>query len=220
MNQKKYVVVVGVDYSPASSLALDQALSISSSKEHAHVHVVYVRSAPDSSSSRAQRPISDEDALELELYVTRRLSAFREQHDKAPYERLFNHLRSDDPGHQIAQLAADVEADLVVVGTHDRTGVARFLLGSVADTVTRVAPCPVLVVRPKAVQAPAPTVKPPCARCVEVRRATNCAELWCEQHGERHARNQDSGPPEPTAAPPAEERRVNADSISSPSTST
>ena len=188
MNQTTYVVVVGVDYSPASDLALDEALSVASGKEHAHLHVVYVRPRPGLPSPHAETPITADDARELELYVAQRVSAFQAQHGKAQYERLFNHLRSDNAGHQIAQLAADVEADLVVVGTHDRSGVPRFLLGSVAEGVARLAPCAVLIVRPKAAPAPAPSIKPPCPHCVEVRRATNCAELWCQDHGERHER--------------------------------
>ena len=47
----------------------------------------------------------------------------------------------------IAQLARDWNADLLVVGTHGRRGVSRLLIGSVAERVVRVAPCPLLLVR-------------------------------------------------------------------------
>jgi nucleotide-binding universal stress UspA family protein len=50
-------------------------------------------------------------------------------------------------GSAIPQTAEEFGADLLVVGTHGRTGLARFALGSVASTIVRVAPCPVLVVR-------------------------------------------------------------------------
>ena len=46
----------------------------------------------------------------------------------------------------IVDYAADVQADLIVMGTHGRTGVAHFIIGSVAERVVRVAPCPVLTV--------------------------------------------------------------------------
>lgn len=55
-------------------------------------------------------------------------------------------LRTGDPAREIAAEAAAWGADLVVVGTHGRTGAARFLLGSVAESVLRLAPCNVLVV--------------------------------------------------------------------------
>jgi nucleotide-binding universal stress UspA family protein len=48
---------------------------------------------------------------------------------------------------KIAQLAGDWKADLLVVGTHGRRGVNRLLLGSVAERVVRVAPCPLLLIR-------------------------------------------------------------------------
>jgi nucleotide-binding universal stress UspA family protein len=51
---------------------------------------------------------------------------------------------------QIVRAARRQRADLVVLGTHGRTGVARFFLGSVAARVTATAPCPVLTVRGRA----------------------------------------------------------------------
>ena len=48
---------------------------------------------------------------------------------------------------QIVRAARRQRADLIVIGTHGRTGVARFFLGSVAARVTATAPCPVLTVR-------------------------------------------------------------------------
>jgi len=47
----------------------------------------------------------------------------------------------------VAQLARDWKADLLVVGTHGRRGVSRMLIGSVAERIVRVAPCPLLLVR-------------------------------------------------------------------------
>ena len=51
------------------------------------------------------------------------------------------------PHEQIARAARSKRADLVVLGTHGRTGLAKFLLGSVASRVVSTAPCPVLTVR-------------------------------------------------------------------------
>jgi universal stress protein A len=48
---------------------------------------------------------------------------------------------------QIARIARARRCDLIVMGTHGRTGVARFFLGSVAARVAATAPCPVLTVR-------------------------------------------------------------------------
>ena len=51
----------------------------------------------------------------------------------------------------IAEYAASRDIDLIVMGTHGRTGVAHVLLGSVAERLVRTASCPVLTVRPAAV---------------------------------------------------------------------
>ena len=49
----------------------------------------------------------------------------------------------------ICDIAREEAADYIVIGTHGRGGVARFMLGSVADRVIRTAPCPVVAVRPQ-----------------------------------------------------------------------
>lgn len=51
-----------------------------------------------------------------------------------------------DPATTIAERARSAGADLVVMGTHGRTGARRVVLGSVAERVVRLAPCPVLVI--------------------------------------------------------------------------
>ena len=51
------------------------------------------------------------------------------------------------PFQQIVDLATTKQADLIVMGTHGRTGLQHLLLGSVAERVVRLAPCPVLITR-------------------------------------------------------------------------
>jgi nucleotide-binding universal stress UspA family protein len=53
------------------------------------------------------------------------------------------------PGHEIVELAEELDAGLVVVGSRGRGGLKRTLMGSVSDSVVRHAHCPVLVVRPE-----------------------------------------------------------------------
>ena len=63
-------------------------------------------------------------------------------------------LLEGDPASEIARYAADASIDVIVIGTHGRTGVDRLVMGSVAERVMREAPCSVLVVKlPKGVVA-------------------------------------------------------------------
>jgi hypothetical protein len=127
---------------------------------------------------------AEELEARLREYVDKKVGALRAQGKKPP-ERILSHLRTQAPAEEVAQLAADVEADLVVVGTHGRRGLSRTLLGSVAEVVTRLAPCPVLVVRPKGVTK-VPAIEPPCPECLKTRAASSGASYWCAQHSERH----------------------------------
>lgn len=56
-------------------------------------------------------------------------------------------LLEGDPAEEIARYAADAGIDVIVIGTHGRTGAARAEMGSVAESVMREAPCSVLVVK-------------------------------------------------------------------------
>jgi nucleotide-binding universal stress UspA family protein len=58
-------------------------------------------------------------------------------------------LLEGTPAERIAQAARSRRADLIIIGTHGRTGLARFFLGSVAARVVAIASCPVLTVRGK-----------------------------------------------------------------------
>ena len=53
----------------------------------------------------------------------------------------------DTPEHAILEAAQKIPADLIVMGTHGRTGMKHVVLGSVAERTVRLAPCPVLTVK-------------------------------------------------------------------------
>ncbi len=63
-----------------------------------------------------------------------------------------------DPATEIARFASDTAIDVIVIGTHGRTGVDRLVMGSVAERVMRESPCSVLVV--KLPRATASSVRP------------------------------------------------------------
>lgn len=74
------------------------------------------------------------------------------------------HLREGDPAAEILRAARDFQCDLIVMGTHGRSGLSRLMLGSVAEQVLRRASCLVLLVKqPALAAATAPTCKQPAA---------------------------------------------------------
>jgi nucleotide-binding universal stress UspA family protein len=203
---KVYSILVGIDYSTASEIALEHALGLAALRPETVLHIVHVipepaevptSNAPSSDNARAgpmpEEPASDAPAhRQLDTYVAVSIGAFEKQRagDARDPVQVITHVRSHEPAHQIAQLASDLEVDLVVVGTHGRGAVARFFMGSVAERVTRLAPCPVLVFRPKAAPLEYPAIEAPCPDCVEARVKSGGGEYWCRQHrrrqGQRH----------------------------------
>jgi nucleotide-binding universal stress UspA family protein len=85
-------------------------------------------------------------------YWRDQLEQIRPANASIPVSHVF--LEGDAAG-EIVRYAADAAVDLIVLGTHGRTGVERLLMGSVAEKVMRDAPCSVLVVKlPKGSRPP------------------------------------------------------------------
>jgi len=64
-----------------------------------------------------------------------------------PNVKVEHYLKEGDPATEIVRLAKETKSDLIVMGTHGRTGFGRILMGSVAEQVVRRAPCPVVTVK-------------------------------------------------------------------------
>lgn len=194
VDDKPYIIVVGVDFSEASELALQRAFELAAERPRAELHLINVVQTygpqvayemPMDASALSVLTIAEARAR-FQTYADQAVAGFFAKHPGKDSPRVFTHVRFDSVADEVAQLAADLEADLVVVGTHGRRGLSRMLLGSSAEATVRLAPCPVLVVRPKAVPDSPPRIEPPCPQCVEARRATGGTEMWCEHHRERH----------------------------------
>jgi len=56
-------------------------------------------------------------------------------------------LRKGDAAHEILRMAKEISSDVIIMGTHGRTGISRLLMGSVAEAVSRKADCPVLTMK-------------------------------------------------------------------------
>lgn len=200
--RSKYIALVGIDLSESSELAITQALELARGHEQAEIHVVHaipgmppmaaMSSAPDLiAATTTAPPVPDRLTLDLARDIRARLEqAIPREHERRDGLRWLIHVSILDPVHAIVQIATDVEADVIVIGTHSRTGLARFLFGSVAESVVRIAPCPVFVVRPTGARSAveSPQIEPACPQCLEIRRESNGARFWCDHHRAHHNR--------------------------------
>jgi nucleotide-binding universal stress UspA family protein len=203
---RTYSIVVGIDYSEGSTMALQQAVRLAETHERSHIHVVHsIPGMPPLGHGLAspelvmaaitpgtvpREILTAEMSRSMQSHVEKALTGFGTGNSAKRADVSWTmHLRQSDPTPAIVQLAADVEADLVVIGTHGRGWLTHFLLGSVAEGVVRRAPCPVLVVRPAgAVADAAARIEPPCPDCLSTRKATEGAVFWCDRHREHHER--------------------------------
>ena len=76
-----------------------------------------------------------------------------EIHPSDPVVAYEHHLISGAPASALVAFATEKVVDLIIMGTHGRTGLMNMLMGSVAEAVVRRAPCPVLTYRPPAEEA-------------------------------------------------------------------
>ena len=152
--EKPYAVVVGIDFREQGAEALEWAFEHCSRRPHSEIHAVHVgRSFGEFVVLDAPEPtvygLSLQEASErLSQYVHERRRSFEARVGRPACGRCVIHIRSEVPAEEIAALASEVRADLIVVGTHGRRGMRRLVLGSVAESVVRLAKCSVLVVRP------------------------------------------------------------------------
>lgn len=108
-----------------------------------------------------------------------------------------------DPAAEIARYAREHHVDLIVIGTHGRTGMSRALLGSVAERVIRTAPCPVLAVPLGASHSrPVDQLPPPlslslCLVCREPSPDLICRSCRARIRGETLRRTEEGAPPGP-----------------------
>jgi nucleotide-binding universal stress UspA family protein len=136
----KPVILVPTDFSTASDAALPHAEVLAKQKS-ASLLILHVEEPPlaygggelyyglpEPSSERILKMLEDVKPSDPSIPCTHRLTM-------------------GDPAGEIVRIAAEEGAEMIVLGTHGRTGVTRLLMGSVAEAIVRRAPCPVLVYR-------------------------------------------------------------------------
>jgi nucleotide-binding universal stress UspA family protein len=139
---KLEVILLATDGSPASEGASEEAIDLAT-QVHARLLVISVLGAASrrsEASAEAAAPADSRDSLTSAAQaIVRRAKAAGADATFLVWDGV--------PGEAIVAAADSENADLIVVGSHGRSGVSRFLIGSVSDYVVRHAHCPVMVVR-------------------------------------------------------------------------
>jgi nucleotide-binding universal stress UspA family protein len=145
----RYRIVVGVDLSETGDHAVQHAVLLAKQLAGSELHVSHVIAPPANPAQRLAE-ISSELRGKVDTLRERitALCAPASPAEQFRVECVF-HVRIGEPAAALHQVAVDIDADLIVVGTHGRTGVEKLLLGSVAESLVRTAHVPVLVARPK-----------------------------------------------------------------------
>jgi len=135
-------VVVPFDFSDECVNAVKMALQLAERPDEVHVAHVLL-----------QLPATDPAVIWDDGIEERRKGVVRDAMEKRladnDIEGVQVNVGLGKPGQVIADLAEEIEAGLIVIPSHGYTGVQRFFLGSVAERVSQLATCPVLVLKTK-----------------------------------------------------------------------
>lgn len=151
MDVRNRIAVVGVDLGCTGDDALMEGLRLLTSGALSKLHLLYVID-PKSVMEVAYSQYENEEralANAPKRAEQRAFSLCRVYGLELDRAKITGHARIGDPAATLLQMCADYDADLLIVGTHGRTGLDRVLDGSVAETVARRAHCPVMVARRK-----------------------------------------------------------------------
>lgn len=136
-------ILVPVDFLPHSADAVRRAMALAAQCS-AEVVLLYAYE-PGEYPATPGDVIYDAEQLErMTTDVRARLDAVRRDADPLGRRRITTRVVQGSPARAIIEAATRDPFDLIVMGTHGRTGIGRVVLGSVAEQVMRHAPCPVL----------------------------------------------------------------------------
>jgi nucleotide-binding universal stress UspA family protein len=140
-------ILVATDFSEAS----DAALRYGKHFARAYGATLHLLHVVDDIATRmlssGQVPDVVRLQLDLEDVAQKKVDQFLTDEDRQVLRARAVVVTSPTPARSILLYAKDSQIDLVIVGTHGRSGFAEFFMGSVAQHVVRAAPCPVLTVR-------------------------------------------------------------------------
>jgi nucleotide-binding universal stress UspA family protein len=146
-------ILYATDFSPTARaawpwvLALAEPTAAAVDLLHVTLQAVPDRDLPPEILARMTRALEEHGQTEAERFLQ---ESERRWPGRLPRARVQVHVGAGVAGDQIAHQAQARDADLIVMGTHGWSGLVRWMLGSVAQHVIQIAPCPVLTLGPEA----------------------------------------------------------------------
>lgn len=135
-------ILVGTDFSHYSDRAVDYAVMLSE-QFSAKILILHIIESLAYSVTDSLTVVGHEQALSATATALLENTLKKVVDQGCPAE---SHLGHGTPYREIMKKAEEMKSDLVVIGTHGRTGMEHLLLGSVAEKVVRLATCPVLTI--------------------------------------------------------------------------
>jgi nucleotide-binding universal stress UspA family protein len=140
-------IVCPIDFSDASKAALETAAELSK-RYGAMVALFHAYPVPGYTFPDGSFVASSKMMDELSTQAQKHLEEWKAIAEGLGIKHVEAATAIGEPAHEILEFCKAQQADLVVIGTHGRTGLQHALMGSVAERVVRRATCPVLTVRP------------------------------------------------------------------------
>jgi nucleotide-binding universal stress UspA family protein len=137
------VILCPTDFSDNSAVALRIARDLAAQNQG----VLIVLHVADSLGPEGLSLVEAETQLQPEGHVNQLRHALHRMAPREPGLETRHLLREGDPAGAIEQVVREQHCDLVVLGTHGRTGLDHLLMGSIAERIIRRCPCPALVVK-------------------------------------------------------------------------
>jgi|SRR5579875_414943 nucleotide-binding universal stress UspA family protein len=147
LNYKNILCPVDFDAVSLSVIPLAAALALES---HTWLHLLHVARIP---AQDMDSPVPMAPVPRWEKEAASRLQEIADKTLDKQCQYLV-HVRSGIPDNDIVPFADQLGAELIVMATHGRKGFEHLMLGSVVESVTREANCPVLIIRPKPQHTP------------------------------------------------------------------
>ena len=168
-----FAIVVGLDFGDGGGYAFERAGQLARAIPGSQIHLLHVFEKVLDAAQRNQI------LGQLRLYVNEKATSL----GGLVGVTVGIHLRAGDPVREILQLATDIRANLIVVGTRKGPHLNSWLLGAVAHRLLHSTACPVLVAGPNPPPVPhAPEIEPACPDCLSARSKATGASWWCPRH--------------------------------------